>query len=50
MEMNIVNLLKKINKEGKWSNFYREAINHKGQKIGNHEVKAIRLETIKNYE
>ena len=42
--------IEKINKEGKWSNFYREAINHKGQKIGNHEVKAIRLETIKNYE
>ena len=39
-----------LNKQGKWSNFYRDAVDHKGNKIGNHEVKAIRLETIKQYE
>ena len=39
-----------INKKGEWSNFYRNATDHKGNKLGNHEVKAIRLETIKKYE
>lgn len=33
----------KINKEGKWTNFYRDAVDHKGNKIGEHEIKAIRL-------
>ena len=35
-----------LNKQGKWSNFYRDAVDHKGNKIGNHEIKAIRLNTI----
>lgn len=34
------------NKAGKWSNFYRDAINHLGQSVGKHEVKALRLKTI----
>lgn len=33
----------KISKSGKWSNFYRNAIDHKGNKIGNHQVKSIKL-------
>ena len=42
--------IEEINKQGKWSNFYREATDHFGKKRGNHEVKAIRLETVKHYE
>ena len=42
--------IEEINKQGKWSNFYREATDHFGKKRGNHEVKAIRLETITHYE
>ena len=33
-----------LNKSAKWSNFYRDAVDHKGNKLGNHEVKAIRLD------
>lgn len=36
-----------LNKIGKWSNFYREGTDHMGNKLGNHEVKSIRLNTIK---
>jgi len=32
-----------INSSGKWSNFYRNAVDHLGRSIGNHEVKALRL-------
>jgi hypothetical protein len=32
-----------INYSGKWSNFYRDAVDDKGNKIGEHQVKAIRL-------
>ncbi len=35
-----------INKSGKWSNFYRDAVNHLGISIGNHEVKALRLKVV----
>jgi len=34
---------KEILDSGKWTNFYRDAINPCGDKIGSHEVKAIRL-------
>lgn len=34
-----------INKQGKWTDFYRNGTDHKGNKIGDHEVKAIRLKT-----
>ena len=40
--------LSKLNQSGKWGNFYRNATDHLGNKIGDHEVKAIRLE-IKEY-
>jgi len=36
-------IVSNINKQGKWSDFYRNATDHKGNKIGDHEVKAIRL-------
>lgn len=32
-----------LNKQGKWSNFYRDGVDHKGNKIGFHEVKSIKL-------
>lgn len=33
----------KTNAAGEWTNFYREATNQNGEKIGEHQVKAIRL-------
>ena len=32
-----------INKSGKWTDFYRNAVDHKNNKIGSHEVKSLRL-------
>jgi Family of unknown function (DUF6065) len=32
-----------INRTGKWTDFYRNAVDHKGNKLGEHQVKAIRL-------
>jgi hypothetical protein len=32
-----------INASGEWTNFYRDATNEKGEKIGEHQIKAIRL-------
>lgn len=32
-----------INSSGKWTDWYREAVNEKGESIGQHETKAIRL-------
>lgn len=36
-------IVKEKTSTGMWTNFYRDAVNYKGQKIGDHEVKAIRL-------
>lgn len=35
--------LAQANQQGKWTNFYRDAVNHLGEKIGKHQVKVIRL-------
>ena len=35
-----------VNKSGNFSNFYKDAINHKGKIVGEHEVKLIRLKVI----
>jgi hypothetical protein len=32
-----------INKQGRWTDFYRNATDHLGNKLGDHEVKALRL-------
>jgi hypothetical protein len=40
--------IQKLNEKGIWSNFYRNATDHKGNKIGEHEVKALRLKTVYN--
>lgn len=37
-----------LNRKGEWTNFYRNATNHKGESKGNHEIKAFRLRTIDN--
>lgn len=42
-----INAVKEKVNNGQWTNFYRDAVNYKGQKIGEHEVKAIRL-NVKN--
>ena len=34
-----------INQRGEWAGFYRAATDHKGNKIGEHELKALRLST-----
>lgn len=31
------------NREGKWTDFYRNATDHKGNKVGEHQVKTIKL-------
>ena len=31
------------NRKGKWTDFYRNATDHKGNKVGNHQVKIIKL-------
>lgn len=35
-----------LNKAGKWSNFYRDAVDHKGNSVGKHEVKTLRLKVV----
>lgn len=36
-------IVNEINMQGKWTDFYRNATDHLGNKIGEHEVKALRL-------
>lgn len=44
-DQNYGDIVYEINKSGKWTNFYRDGVDHYGNKIGEHEVKAIRLKT-----
>ena len=37
-----------INKSGKFSDFYRDAVNHEGKNVGEHEVKLIRLKVVED--
>lgn len=37
-----------INKSGKWTDWYRDAVNEKGEKVGEHEVKALKLSVLNN--
>jgi hypothetical protein len=32
-----------INKKGEWTDWYRDAVNEKGESLGNHETKVLRL-------
>lgn len=38
-----IRIVNEIVSSGKWTNFYRDAVNYKGKKIGNHEVKSLKL-------
>lgn len=38
-----IEAVNKIVSSGKWTNFYRDAVNYKGKKIGSHEVKSLKL-------
>jgi hypothetical protein len=38
-----IETVNKIVASGKWTNFYRDAIDYKGNKVGSHEVKSLRL-------
>lgn len=38
-------IVKDINNSGKWTNFYRDGVDHHGNKIGEHEVKSLRFKT-----
>ena len=37
------NEIYKLNTEGVWADFYRKSVDHKGNKIGEHQVKSIKL-------
>jgi len=37
-----------INKAGQWTDWYRNAVNEKGESIGKHEVKTLKLDVIDN--
>ena len=37
------NEIYKLNREGVWADFYRKSVDHKGNKIGEHQVKSIKM-------
>lgn len=41
-------VVSQINQSGKWADFYRNAVNHEGKIVGEHEVKLIRLKVIES--
>lgn len=43
-----IKVVNDIVSSGKWTNFYRDAVDYKGNKIGSHEVKNIKLKVIDN--
>jgi len=43
---NYGNAAQSMNKSGKFSDFYRDAVNEKNQSLGSHEVKALKLHVI----
>jgi len=38
----------KLAEENKWTNFYRDAVDYLGNKLGKHEVKSLKLKVINN--
>jgi hypothetical protein len=38
----------KINSSGQWTDWYRDAVNEKGEILGSHEVKVLRLSVTDN--
>lgn len=45
-DANYSNIVYELNRQGKWSNFYRDAVNHRGESIGSHEVKSLKLKVV----
>ena len=43
-----IEIVNKIVSSGKWTNFYRDGVDYKGNKIGSHEVKNIKLKVVEN--
>lgn len=37
-----------INKSGEWTDWYRDAVNEKGESVGSHEVKSLKLQVLNN--
>lgn len=37
-----------VNSSGQWTDWYRDAVNEKGESVGNHEVKVLRLSVVDN--
>lgn len=37
-----------ITKDGTWTNFYRDAVDHKGNQQGSHELKSLKLRVVDN--
>lgn len=44
------NAAQEINKTGNWTDWYRDAVNEKGESLGRHETKALRLSVEDNRE
>lgn len=44
--LNEVKVRDAIYRKGEWTNFYKNATNWKGEKLGDHEVKSIRLKVV----
>lgn len=42
------NAVYEMNREAKWANFYRNSTDHKGNSLGEHQVKKIKLNVINN--
>lgn len=42
-----LDMVKEKTSKGLWTNFYRDAIDPEGNKLGNHEVKSIKLKVVK---
>lgn len=43
-----IRIVDEIVNSGKWTNFYRDAVDYRGKKIGSHELKSIKLRVINN--
>jgi hypothetical protein len=40
--------INEINKKFEWSDFYRDGVDHKGNKLGEHELKSLKFKVIEN--
>lgn len=47
-ETDHIKFVAKLAEENKWTNFYREAVDYLGNKLGKHEVKSLKLKVIDN--